>query len=227
MMRDSLCTPTRTLTRTHANEIQTDAKRIIFVSSCDSVTIVVGYVGAILIAERMMWLQYVADMDTEDGQNEGASVRASLRRMSRTFIVVDNTNSESIAVVPAETKSDEENTRSPHANDNADDDVRSKENKVWLSSALLSMSNTIVVVFATLGYPLAALPYYRAASTTEWVIFASYEFGVLDSDECARDTNEFSPPLRMAELNAAGSALRSFAWSTLSYKSSFSQFRGR
>ena len=76
-------------------------------SLCDvyhhSVTLLVGIVGGILLADRRMWAQYVADVGSATAEQvEAASVRTS-RRMS-TILVLENENGHAAAVLPEEEK---------------------------------------------------------------------------------------------------------------------------
>ena len=64
-----------------------------FVTYNNSVTMVVGVVGSMVLADRMMWAQYVADVGSATAEQvEAASVRTSLRRMSHAILVLENEN---------------------------------------------------------------------------------------------------------------------------------------
>ena len=139
----------------------------------NSVTLVGGAIGGIVLADRMMWLQYVADVgSTTAEQVEAASVRTSLRRMSDAILVIENENSRgAAAVLPEEEEKEEEETSAGSTEANDDDtggELDSKEkNASFFASTLASTGNTLVLCLIAIGYPVAVLPYYRAASTTE------------------------------------------------------------
>ena len=140
----------------------------------NSVTILVGCIGGILLADRMMWLQYVADVGSAAAEQvEAASVRTSLRRMSRTILVLENENGQgAAAVLPEEEKGESETSaESTEANDDDTGDELGSEDKKGSSFAnsLATLGNALVILLIGIGYPLALLPYYRADSTTEWV----------------------------------------------------------
>ena len=139
----------------------------------NSANFVVGYIGGILLADRMMWAQYVADVGSAIAEQvEAASVRTSLRRMSHAILVLENENGRgAAAVLPEEEEKEESETSagSTEANDDdAGDELGSEEKKGYsFANALAVLGNTLVVGFIAIGYPLAVLPYYRADSTTE------------------------------------------------------------
>ena len=127
---------------------------------------------AVVIADRMMWFQYVADAGIAPEQVEAASIRTSLRRMSRAAIVVlDKENSRGAVVFPEEEKegSAVETAVSAQTSDDGTDDAVGSENSKGSSllNTLISMSNLFMVIVVGGGYPVAILPYYRAESTTE------------------------------------------------------------
>ncbi|MEC7493084.1 MAG: hypothetical protein VYB01_09375 [Pseudomonadota bacterium] len=133
----------------------------------NSVNIAVGGIGGVVLADRMMWLQYVADVGSE-----AASVRTSLRRMSHAILVLENENGRgAAAVLPEEEEKEESETSagSTEANDDdAGDELGSEEKKEYsFANALASLGNTLVLFLIIIGYPFAVLPYYRADSTTE------------------------------------------------------------
>ena len=137
-----------------------------------SVTILVGVVGGILLADRRMWTQYVADVGSAVAEQvEAASVRTSLRRMSHAILVLENENGQgAAAVLPEEEKeASETSAGSTEANDDDTGDELGSEDKKGSSlvNTLVTLSNTIVLCTIALGYPVAVLPYYRADSTTE------------------------------------------------------------
>ena len=139
-----------------------------------SVTILVGSIGGILLADRIMWLQYVADVGSAAAEQvEAASVRNSLRRMSHAILVLQNENDQgAAAVLPEEEKEESETSAgSIEANDDYTSDDLGSEDKKGSSfvNALASVGHTLVIGLVALGYPVAILPYYRADSTTEWV----------------------------------------------------------
>ena len=144
-------------------------------SLCDvyhnSVMMLVGCIGGILLADRRMWAQYVADVGSAaTEQVEAASVRNSLRRMSHAILVLENENGQGAAeVLPGEEKEESETSaESTEANDDGtDDELGSEDKKGSLANALASLGNTLVLGLAVIGYPVAVLPYYRAESTTE------------------------------------------------------------
>ena len=119
----------------------------------------------------MMWLQYVADVgNTVVEQIEAASVRTSLRRMSRAILVLENENGQSAtSVLPEEEEEGSDASGSPEANDNDTGDELPSEDKGGSSfaNAVLGLGNTLVLSVICFGYPVAVLPYYRAQSTTE------------------------------------------------------------
>ena len=140
----------------------------------NSVTILVGAIGGILLADRRMWAQYVADVGSAAAEQvEAASVRTSLRRMSHAILVLENENGQgAAAVLPEEEKEESETSAgSTEANDDDTDDELGSEDKKGSSlvNTLVALSNTIVIFLVAVGYPVAVLPYYRAESTTEWV----------------------------------------------------------
>ena len=134
---------------------------------------VVGCIGGILLADRMMWAQYVADVGSATAEQvEAASVRTSLRRMSHAILVLEDENGRgAAAVLPEEEEKEESETSagSTEANDDdAGDELGSEEKKGYsFANALATLGNTLVLGIIMLGYPLAVLPYYRADSTTE------------------------------------------------------------
>ena len=147
-------------------------------SLCDvyhhSVTLLVCVVGGILLADRRMWAQYVADVGSAAAEQvEAASVRTSLRRMSHAILVLENENGQgAAAVLPEEEKEESETSAgSTEANDDDTGDELGSEDKKGSSfaNALASLGNTMVLFLIMIGYPVAVLPYYRADSTTEWV----------------------------------------------------------
>ena len=133
----------------------------------------VGSLGGLLLADRMMWTQYVADVGSATAEQvEAASVRTSLRRMSHAILVLEDENGRgAAAVLPEEEEKEESETSagSTEANDDdAGDELGSEEKKEYsFANALASNGNGIVLCFIMLGYPIAVLPYYRADSTTE------------------------------------------------------------
>ena len=139
----------------------------------NSVTIFVGALGGIILADRMMWRQYVADVGSAAAEQvEAASVRTSLRRMSHAILVLENENGRgAAAVLPEEEEKEESETSagSTEANDDdAGDELGSEEKKGYsFANALASLGNTFVLVLIIIGYPVTVLPYYRADSTTE------------------------------------------------------------
>ena len=124
-----------------------------------------------MIADFMMWLQYVADVgNAAIEQVEAASVRTSLRRMSRAILVLENENGQGAAsVFPEEEEEGPETSGSLEANDNdTGDELRSEgKEEHSFATALTSLGNTLVLSVICFGYPVAVLPYYRAESTTE------------------------------------------------------------
>ena len=139
----------------------------------NSATLYVGWVGGILLADSMMWAQYVADVGSATAEQvEAASVRTSLRRMSHAILVLENENGRgAVAVLPEEEEKEESETSagSTEANDDDAGDELGREEKKGSSfaNALASLGNTFVLLLIGLGYPVAVLPYYRADSTTE------------------------------------------------------------
>ena len=139
----------------------------------NSVTILVGIIGGLLLSDRMMWLQYVAEVGSVNAeQAEAASVRNSMRRMSHAILVLENENGRGAAVVlPEEEEKEESETSagSTEANDDDTGDELGSEEKKGSSFAnvMASLGNTFVILLICIGYPVAVLPYYRAASTTE------------------------------------------------------------
>jgi hypothetical protein len=138
----------------------------------DVVTVAVGVIGGILLADRMMWAQYVADVGSATAEQvEAASVRNSLRRMSRGILVLESENGQGAAAVLPEEEKEESETGagSTEANDgDAGDELGSEEKKEYtFANALASLGNTFVLGLIIIGYPVAVLPYYRADSTTE------------------------------------------------------------
>ena len=150
----------------NANSCQTN---LVSFGRGHSVTILVGVVAGIIIADRRMWLQYVADVGTAPEQIEAASIRASMRRMSRALVVQGNENSQGAAVFPEEKEgSAAETSGSQEANDDdMGDEIGSENNKGSFATALGNLGNTLVLIMIVIGYPVAVLPYYRASSTTE------------------------------------------------------------
>ena len=135
-----------------------------------SVSILTGCFTGVLLADRMMWHQYVAKVGSSGEHIEGATIRASLRRRSHAILVLDNKNGQGAAAVLAkEEKEGSEIGRSSEAKDgDTDDDLGGNEdNKRSFVNSLISVGNTLVLALVGLGYPLAVLPYYRAGSTTE------------------------------------------------------------
>ena len=146
-----------------------------FVTYNNSVSMTIGVVGGILLADRRMWAQYVADVGSAAAEQvEAASVRTSLRRMSHAILVLENENGQgAAAVLPVEEEKEESETSagSTEANDDDTDDELGSEDKKGSSfvNTLVTLGNTIVIFLIAVGYPVAVLPYYRAESTTEWV----------------------------------------------------------
>ena len=139
----------------------------------NSVTMSVGWIGGVLLADRMMWAQYVADVGSAIAEQvEAASVRTSLRRMSHAILVLEDEDGRgAAAVLPEEEEKEESETSagSTEANDDdAGDELGSEEKKGYsFANALASLGNTFVLGLIIIGYPVAVLPYYRADSTTE------------------------------------------------------------
>ena len=140
----------------------------------NSANLVVGVVlCGILLADRMMWAQYVADVGSAIAEQvEAASVRTSLRRMSHAILVLENENGRgAAAVLPEEEEKEESETSagSTEANDDdAGDELGSEEKKGYsFANALATLGNPLVLGLIGIGYPVAVLPYYRAESTTE------------------------------------------------------------
>ena len=143
-----------------------------FLTYNNSVTLLVGSIGGILLADRMMWAQYVADVGSAVAEQvEAASVRTSLRRMSHAILVLENENGQgAAAVLPEEMKEESETSaESIEANDDDTGDELGNQDKKGSSFAkvLASLGNTIVMMLIMIGYPVAILPYYRADATTE------------------------------------------------------------
>ena len=139
----------------------------------NSVNLTVGGIGGIILADRMMWAQYVADVGSATAEQvEAASVRTSLRRMSHAILVLENEDGRgAAAVLPEEEEKEESETSagSTEANDDdAGDELGSEEKKEYsFANTLASLGNTFVIFLIGIGYPVAVLPYYRADSTTE------------------------------------------------------------
>ena len=130
-----------------------------------SVTQFFGSIGGILLADHMMWLQYVANVGSAPEQVEVPGIRTSVRRMSRTIILLENENDQGAAVVPEEQGFSAETAEPPQASNGTDnDEVVSKGNKM---SFFVKVGNSMVTGAIAIGYPIAVLPYYRADSTTE------------------------------------------------------------
>ena len=143
-----------------------------FVTYNNSVTLVVSVVAGILLADRRMWAQYVADVGSAVAEQvEAASVRTSLRRMSHAILVLENENAQgAAAVLPEEEKEESETSAgSTEANDDdTGDEVGSEDKKGYsFANSLASLGNCLVIFLVAVGYPVAVLPYYRAESTTE------------------------------------------------------------
>ena len=133
-------------------------------------------VGGILLADRRMWAQYVADVGSAAAEQvEAASVRTSLRRMSHAILVLENENGQgAAAVLPEEEKEESETSAgSTEANDDDTGDELGSEDKKGssfanaLASLATGVANALVVGLFVIVYPVAVLPYYRADSTTE------------------------------------------------------------
>ena len=139
----------------------------------NSVTLVVGAIGGILLADRMMWAQYVADVGSATAEQvEAASVRTSLRRMSHAILVLENENGRGAAAVLPEEEEKEESETSAGSTEAIDDDrgdeLGGEEKKGYaFANTLARLGNTLVLFLIMVGYPVAVLPYYRADSTTE------------------------------------------------------------
>ena len=138
----------------------------------NSVTIAVGSIGGILLADRMMWAQYVADVGSANAEQvEAASVRTSLRRMSHAILVLENENGQGAAAVLPEEEKEESETSAGSTEANDDDtggELGSEEKKGYsFANAMATLGNTFVLCLIMIGYPVAVLPYYRADSTTE------------------------------------------------------------
>ena len=136
----------------------------------NSATLVFALIGGILLADRRMWAQYVADVGSAVAEQvEAASVRTSLRRMSHAILVLENENGQGAAAVLPEEEKEESGTGSTEASDGDTGDELGSEDKKWSSfvNTLTSLGNTIVIFVTGIGYPVAVLPYYRADSTTE------------------------------------------------------------
>ena len=143
-----------------------------FVTHNNSVTLLVANIGGILLADRIMWAQYVADVGSAAAEQvEAASVRTSLRRMSHAILVLENENGQgAAAVLPEEEKeASETSAGSTEANDDDTGDELGSEDKKGNSfvNALAFLGNCLVQGIIAVGYPVAVLPYYRAESTTE------------------------------------------------------------
>ena len=134
----------------------------------NSVTIAVGGIGGVLLADSMMWAQYVADVGSATAEQvEAASVRTSLRRMSHAILVLENENGRGAAAVLPEEEEKEESETSAGSTEANDDDTGDELGSEEKTSAMASLGNTFVLILIMFGYPVAVLPYYRAASTTE------------------------------------------------------------
>ncbi len=126
-------------------------------------------IGGVLLADRLMWLQYVSDNGDAINQVEVAetmSIRAPLRRMSRTFVVYDREDGQGAAVISEEKDAAVEVAVPPQVND-APDSVGDEENTGSFANALVSLGNSLLLGAFCVSYPVAVLPYYRAESTTE------------------------------------------------------------
>ena len=192
----------------------------------NSVTLIVGSTAGVLLADRMMWLQYAADADNAVDETRMETVRGSLRRMSRTIILPDNMAAAGAEVLPQEAEVATEGTDdSQEANETTVEVVDNEEKQGYLARTLATLGNVLVITLIAIGYPVAVLPYYRAESTTECVILACIE-----STRSSRRTNSHAayplgPDMYMATHDTVGSALQLFAWRTPFCKSSFSPFR--
>ncbi len=130
----------------------------------NSVALIVGSTGGVLLADRMMWVQYAADADNAVDESRTATVRASLRRMSRTLLIPDNALSAGTKVLP-----DGAEVAAEESNEAVDEVVDNNDKQGSLSHTLAGLGNALVVSLIGVGYPVAVLPYYRAESTTEYV----------------------------------------------------------
>ena len=130
-----------------------------------SVTLFAGSFGGMILADRMMWFQYIADEDSAAEQAEALSIRTSVRRMSSAIILLENENNQGAAVVPQEQGSSAETAGLPQASNGTDNAADSKVGKGMPLFA--SFGNCVTVGVIAVGYPIAVLPYYRADSTTE------------------------------------------------------------
>ena len=120
----------------------------------------------------MMWHQYLKEVDNASvhaDAAQNASIRSSLRRMSHAVLV------QGAAVVPDE--------REVAMQANGMQDVKEEDGEKSLVRTLISFGNTIVIFLVAVGYPTFILPYYRADSTTEYVILASHKREAINTDE--------------------------------------------
>ena len=128
-----------------------------------------------------MWLQYVRDVGNaainQANVATNASVRASLRRMSQAAIdlgiALEDESGATVlpsAVMEEREAAAAETAALPLANEATDEDGESGDEKgavVGIIEYIVIFANMIVNLTATIAYPLALLPYYRAETTTE------------------------------------------------------------
>lgn len=128
----------------------------------DRVTIFIGSVGGVLLADHMMWRQYVHDVGDLVNQTDIArnvNIRTSLRRMSRAVLALESKVGKGAVVLPKEREAVVETTGSSQS----DGDT----NEGGLARVMATLGNTLVIIVVAVGYPVSILPYYRAQTTTE------------------------------------------------------------
>ena len=142
------------------------------------VAIILGLLVGVLLADRLMWFQYSDEAGEASRQTDvaqSASIRASLRRMSHAVLLLGNEDGHGAAVLPGERQAAAETTaetagslqlRDANEEGGSEDEDGSIAKFVVL---LANMFNIFVCCVIAIGYPIAILPYYRSARTTEYV----------------------------------------------------------
>ncbi len=119
-----------------------------------------------------MWLQYSGEAGEASIQADVAqngSIRASLRRMSHAVLLLGNEDGHGASVLPGERQAAAETARSLQPRD-ANDEGGSESEEGSYTQTLLSLVNALVASAFSIAYPIAILPYYRSAKTTEYVL---------------------------------------------------------
>ena len=136
-------------------------------------TVFIAFVFGVLLAERMMWLQYAAenvDAANQTNASSNASARASLRRMSQTVLGLAHEDSNGATVLPeVRGEAVAESAALPPPSDGTNK-ADSADKQASFTDTLTALGNTLVICTIAIAYPVSVLPYYRAEKTTEYVL---------------------------------------------------------